>query len=137
MSFLLISFFSGRGLHFSGLPWQLSGKESACQCKRHRFALSVRTIPQRGGHSNPLQYSCLGNRMNRGAWWVTICGVAEDLDTTQRPKNNSFPTSVPTIPPSSLHLWKCNFSRLILDRYTSIEVEIRQSSYCGDIIARF
>ena len=23
------------------------------------------------GHGNPLQYSCLENPMNRGAWWVT------------------------------------------------------------------
>ena len=25
----------------------------------------------------PLQYSCLGNPMDRGAWWVTVHGVAE------------------------------------------------------------
>ena len=24
-----------------------------------------------GGHSNPLQYSCLENTMNRGGWWAT------------------------------------------------------------------
>ena len=24
-----------------------------------------------GGHSNPLQYSCLENPMDRGAWWAT------------------------------------------------------------------
>ena len=28
-----------------GLPWWLSGKVSACQCKRHRFDLWVRKIP--------------------------------------------------------------------------------------------
>ena len=28
-----------------------------------------------GGHGNPLQYSCLENPMNRGAWWVTVHGV--------------------------------------------------------------
>ena len=27
-----------------------------------------------GGHDNPLQYSCLGNFMNRGAWWATVYG---------------------------------------------------------------
>ena len=26
-----------------------------------------------GGHGNPLQYSCLGNSMERGAWWDTGC----------------------------------------------------------------
>ena len=30
-----------------------------------------------GGHGSPLQYSCLENLMNRGAWWATVCGVAK------------------------------------------------------------
>ena len=28
-------------------------------------------------NSNPLQYSCLGNPMDRGAWWATVHGVTE------------------------------------------------------------
>ena len=28
-----------------------------------------------GGNSSPLQYSCLGNHMDRGAWWATVHGV--------------------------------------------------------------
>ena len=35
-----------------------------------------------GGHGNPLQYSCLENPMDRGAWWSTVHGVAE-LDTAE------------------------------------------------------
>ena len=31
----------------------------------------------RGGHGNPLQYSCLENPMDRGAWWATVHGVTE------------------------------------------------------------
>ena len=31
----------------------------------------------RGGHGNPLQYSCLENPMNRGAWQATVHGVAK------------------------------------------------------------
>ena len=27
-----------------------------------------------GGNGNPFQYSCLGNPMDRGAWWATVCG---------------------------------------------------------------
>jgi len=27
------------------------------------------------GHSNPLQYSCLENPMDRGAWWATVHGT--------------------------------------------------------------
>jgi len=30
-----------------------------------------------GGHGNPLQYSCLGNSMDRGACWATVYGVAK------------------------------------------------------------
>ena len=29
-----------------------------------------------GGHGNPLQFSCLGNPMDRGAWWATVHGIA-------------------------------------------------------------
>ena len=32
-----------------------------------------------GGHSNPLQYSCLENPMDREAWWVTVHRVAKSL----------------------------------------------------------
>ena len=30
-----------------------------------------------GGHGNPLQYSCLENPMDRGAWWATVHGVTK------------------------------------------------------------
>ena len=30
-----------------------------------------------GGNGNPLQYSCLKNSMDRGAWWATVYGIAE------------------------------------------------------------
>ena len=32
-----------------------------------------------GGLGNPLQYSCLENRMDRGAWWATVHRVAKSL----------------------------------------------------------
>ena len=31
-----------------------------------------------GGHGNPLQYSCLENPMDRGAWWATVHEVAKN-----------------------------------------------------------
>ena len=34
------------------------------------------------GNGNPLEYLCLGNPMDRGAWWATVHEVAE-LDTTE------------------------------------------------------
>ena len=36
----------------------------------------------RGGHGNPLQYFCLENPMDRGAWQATVYRVTE-LDTTE------------------------------------------------------
>ena len=34
-----------------------------------------------GGHGNPLQYSCMENPMDRGAWWATVHGVPESDST--------------------------------------------------------
>ena len=56
-----------------------SGKEPACQCRRHR---DVGLIPglgrsPGGGHGNPFQYYCLENPTDRGAWWATVYRVAK------------------------------------------------------------
>ena len=64
---------------YLGLPRCHSGKESACQCRRTRDPGSV---PELGrspgeGNGNPLQYSCLENPKDRGAWWATVQGVAK------------------------------------------------------------
>ena len=37
-----------------------------------------------GGHGNPLQYSCLENLMDRGAWWVTIHMAAQSWTCLKR-----------------------------------------------------
>jgi len=34
------------------------------------------------GNGNPLQYSCLGNPMDRGAWQATVHRVAKESDIT-------------------------------------------------------
>ena len=59
-----------------GLPGGSDGKESACN------AGDLNSIPgsgrsHGGGHGNPLQYSCLGNLVDRGAWWATVRGLAK------------------------------------------------------------
>ena len=36
------------------------------------------------GNGNLLQYSCLENLMDRGAWWATVHGVTKKSDTTGR-----------------------------------------------------
>ena len=35
-----------------------------------------------GGNGNSLQYSCLGNPVDRRAWWATVDGVAKESDKT-------------------------------------------------------
>ena len=52
-------------------------KESTCNAR------DVGLIPGSGrsfgeGNDNPLQYSCLGNHMDRGAWWATVHGVTKN-----------------------------------------------------------
>ena len=42
------------------------------------------------GNSNPLQYSCLGNPMDRGEWQLTVQGVAKELDMTEQLNNNNI-----------------------------------------------
>ena len=61
------------------LSWWLSGKEPACN------AGDVGSVPGEG-NVNPLQYTCLGNPMDRGTWWATVHGVAQESDTTQQLK---------------------------------------------------
>ena len=64
--------------HFSqGFPGGSVVKESTCQCRRHGFDPWIRKIPTSGtspgeGNGNPLQYSCLGNFMERVAWQATV-----------------------------------------------------------------
>ena len=65
-----------------GLPRWFRGKEFACQ------AGDTSLIPGEG-NGNPLQYSCLGNPMDRGAVWVH--GVTKESNTTQQlNKKNKF-----------------------------------------------
>ena len=76
-----------------GFPGGTVGKESTCntgdhlQFRRHGLISgSGRSPRERSG--NPLQYSCLGNPMDRRAWKVTVHGfarVGHDLVTKQSP----------------------------------------------------
>ena len=62
-----------------GLPRVASGKASTCQCRGRRscgFSLWAGKIPWRRAWQ-PIQYSCLGNSMDRGAWWATVYGITK------------------------------------------------------------
>ena len=65
----------------SGLPWGLSSKESACQCRRPRLDPWVREIPWRKEWL-PTSVFLPGKSHGQGAWWATIHGVTKEWDTT-------------------------------------------------------
>ena len=54
----------------------LSGKESACQAGDAGSTPGSAKFPG-VGNGNPLQYSCLENTKNRGAWQTIIQSVAK------------------------------------------------------------
>ena len=60
---------------------QVCGKDSACQGRRHKFDPWVRKIPGEE-NGNPVQYSCLGNSMEKEPGRLQSSGVAEELDKT-------------------------------------------------------
>ena len=74
--FLLLAF-----LKKKGLPGRLSRKESAFEAGDPPAVQQKRGRSPAGGNGNPLQYSCLENPRDRGAWWAT-CGGKES-DTTE------------------------------------------------------
>ena len=43
-----------------------------------------------GGYGNPLQYSCLENPIDRGAWWATVHGVAKSQTGLSTAHSTSF-----------------------------------------------
>ena len=59
-----------------GFPGGSEVKASACNAGDLGLIPGSGRSPQ-GGHGNPLQYSCLENPMDRGAWWVTVHRVAK------------------------------------------------------------
>ena len=64
---------------FRGDPRWLRDKESACNAReaREMGLISGSGRSPRGGNGSPLQYSCLENPMDRGAWWASSWGHKE------------------------------------------------------------
>ena len=65
-----------RGLLYPWLPTGLNGKEFNCECGRCGLIPGLgRSLG--GGNGQPLQYSYLGNPMDRGDWWAIVHGFAK------------------------------------------------------------
>ena len=54
----------------------LDSKESACNVEAAGLVPGSGRSPGEG-YGTPLQYSCLDNSRDRGAWWATVHGVAK------------------------------------------------------------
>ena len=59
-----------------GFPGGSGGKVSDCNVGDLGSILGSGISPGEG-NGNPLQYSCLGNPIDGGAWWATVHGVAK------------------------------------------------------------
>ena len=55
------------------------------------------------GNGNPLQYSCLGNPIDRGAWWARVHGVTKELDMIEATKHVLIAQSSPVHDRKELH----------------------------------
>ena len=67
--------FFGSCFQSEGFPGDSEGKASACNSGDPGSIPGSGRSPGEG--NNPFQYSCLGNPMDREAWWVTVDGVAK------------------------------------------------------------
>ena len=70
------------GCRERSFPGGASGKETAGDVRDGCSIPGSGRSPGRG-HGNPLQYSCLENPMDRGAWWATVYGVSKESDMTE------------------------------------------------------
>ena len=80
-----------RCIHSDGLPWWLSSKDSTCTTEDAGDVCSIPGLGRSpgGGHGNPLQYSCLGNPMDRGAWQATVHRVTNSQTRQKRLSMNA------------------------------------------------
>ena len=88
----------GNGTHSSTLAWKSHGWRSLVACspwgfeesdmtERLHFHFSLSCI--REGNGNPLQYSCLENPRDGGAWWAAVYGVAQSRTRLKRLSSSS------------------------------------------------
>ena len=81
---------------YLGFPGGTSGKEPACQCRRHRRRGLISGLGRSsgGGRGNLLQCSCLENPMDRRAWQATVHRVAKSQTQLKRLSTHAYPIHI-------------------------------------------
>ena len=88
--------------HSSALAWKIPwteepgglqsmGRQESYMTERLHFDFSFSRIGE--GNGNPLQYSCLENPRDGGAWWAAIYGVAQSRTRLKRLSSSSSSSS--------------------------------------------
>ena len=89
----LLSSFAEKGCQLLksalGFPRWLSGKESDYHTGDAGSIPGLERSPMEG-NSNPFQYTCLENPMDRGAWWATVHGIEKELTELLNNKQQSL-----------------------------------------------
>ena len=106
-----------------GFPCGSAGKESACNVGDLDSIPGLGRSP-REGNDNPLQYSCLGNSMNREDWRATNYRVAKRILSKSFLKLMSIESVMP-----SNHLILCHPLILLPSVFPSIRVFSNESAH--------
>ena len=133
---LLPGKFHGRRSLEGCSPW---GREESDTTERLHFHFSLSCIGE--GNGNPLQYPCLENPRDGGAWWGTVSGVAQSWTRLKRLSSSSSSSSrlVITFLPRSKCLlisWLQSPSAVILEpqKIKSITVSTISPSICHEVM---
>ena len=118
-----------------GAPWWFSGKESLASVGDTGSIFgSGNSLGKRNG--NPHQYFCLGNPMDREAWWAIVYGVSKSWTPIQPPIHQFFNRSVLSVLCAS-YLWYVN-QQLVERRehqgFFLLDTLEENSRYLGSIV---
>ena len=129
---------------FLGFPGGSDGKASACNA-RHSGSIPGSGRSPGEGNGNPLQYSCLENSMDGGAWWATAHGVTKShtwlsdfthsltqgILSNMKPKESSDQTLIKW----SLERWS-ELTKVSTKLLEGLEVHLRHILPCSPVPSR-
>ena len=122
---------------FLGFPGGSDHKDSTCNAGDLGSIPGLGRSPG-GGHGNPLQYSCLENPMNRGAWWATVYGVTKSQIWLSDSAQHSIGETTYKHINTYIYVWKIvhrNVNRPFLQckRFPQVSEMFSQNDWSQDI----